>query len=392
MSVKSCHEYAREVSGRYRAASRKEKGVILDEFTRTCGYERKYAIGLLRKPPVKRAAPIKRPRAVVYGEDVKRALVGAWEASDRLCAKRLVPFLKELVVVLERHKEIELQGGTRKRLLSISPATADRLLASERRRLNWRGKTTTKPAQILRRQVEVRTANDWNEDVPGYFEADLVAHCGESAHGQYVNSLVLTDVATGWIELAALPNKSQRSVTDAIDRIRKRLPFSILGIDSDNGTEFINANLYRYCNEQKIHFTRCRPYKKNDQCRVEQKNWSIVRQRIGYARYEGAKECSRLANVYSWLRPFVNYLQPSMKLVSKTRDGAKVTKIHDVAKTPYERLLAYETLTSRSKMDLNEYYLGLNPKQLIREYRAAKEKLDDEARVRISHEATILQK
>jgi hypothetical protein len=390
MSVQTCHEYAREISARYLMSARKEKIRILDEFTRACQYNRKYALSLLRNPPAPRNGSIKRPRAFRYGKDVQQALVQVWECSDRLCAKRLVPFMDEFVTALQRHDELKLPQATKVKLLSISPATADRLLAPFRRRLNWRGKTTTKPGTILRKQIQVRTANGWDEDVPGYFEADLVAHCGISTHREYLNSLVLTDVATGWVEEEALLNKSQIVVSAAIDRIRKRLPFTMKGIDSDNGSEFINANLQRYCQEHNINFTRCRPYKKNDQCRVEQKNWSVVRQRVGYARYEGEQECRQLARLYSFLRPFVNFMQPSVKLIRASRDGARVNKTYDTARTPYRRLLTYK-LPPGTRKDLKEYYLNLNPEQLRREYQAAKQQLDELAKVRISHEATNAQ-
>jgi hypothetical protein len=387
MSVEASHEYARELSCRYQAARRTEKSSILDEFCRTCGYNRKYAIALLRDPPAKRTAAVKRTRARIYGKDVSSSLVKVWEASDRLCAKRLVPFLPELLEVLQRHKELELPTDMRTKLLAVSAATADRLLQPVRRQMNWRGLTTTKPGTILRRQIAVRTANDWSEDDPGYFEADLVAHCGTSTHGEYLNSLVLTDVATGWVEMEALLNKNQISVTSAIERIRKRLPFPTKGIDSDNGSEFINGTLHRYCKEHNITFTRCRPYKKNDQCRVEQKNWSVVRQRIGYARYEGSTECRHLACIYSYLRPFTNYLQPSVKLISVTRDGGKVHKTHDAAQTPYRRLIAKQ-LDEDTLKQLSEYYLTLNPVLLRKEYAAAFNRLEQAARVRITNEAT----
>lgn len=390
MSVQASHEYARELSPRYCRASKAEKSRILDEFCRTCGYNRKYAIALLREPPAKQSKAVKRRRARHYGNDVCSALTKVWEASDRLCAKRLVPFLSELIEVLQRHAELVLPSDTRNKLLSISPATADRLLQPVRRQLNWRGTTTTKPGTLLRQQIAVRTANDWSDNEPGYFEADLVAHCGTSTQGTYLNSLVLTDVATGWVELEALPNKNQLSVSSAIERIRKRLPFPIKGIDSDNGSEFINGTLQRYCKTHNITFTRCRPYKKNDQCRVEQKNWSVVRQRIGYARYEGSQECRHLASVYSYLRPFINYLQPSVKLLSVTRDGAKVHKTYDAAKTPYRRLLSY--LKDKDALNqLEEYYLTLNPVQLRKDYTASTDRLDKCAKVRSTNEAANAQ-
>lgn len=374
MSNHSRSEYALEVSARYRRASRSEKSLILDEFCQTGGYNRKYAVGLLRDPPAPRSAPIQRPRAKRYGADVTRALKLLWVLSNGLCAKRLVPFLPEFIPALERHHEICLPTHVREKLFTISPATADRLLASVRNGEPLRGRSTTKPGTLLREQIRIRTQFAWDEQKPGYFEVDLVAHCAESTAGEFLYTLTLTDIATGWTECQALLNRSQIGVSDAIERVRKLLPFPILGIDSDNGTEFINHNLKRYCDEHKIEFTRCRPYKKNDQCHVEQKNWTVVRQHIGYARYEGTEECRLLQSAHRWLRRHVNCFQPSVKLLSKERDKgneARTHKHYDVARTPYQRLIASGVLDKQTREDLETFYLGLNPVEILNEFSAA---------------------
>lgn len=368
MSNTARNEYARQVSARYKQASRAEKSRILDEFCRTIGYNRKYALGLLGDPPAPRTTPIERPRAKRYDAEVRRTLTQVWEISNCLCSKRLVPFLPELLQALERHHEICLPEETAKQLLCISPATADRLLAAARRSHPLRGLATTKPGTLLREQIRVRTLWGWDEQKPGYFEVDLVAHCAESAAGEFLHTLTLTDIATGWTECQGLPNRSQLSVTDAIERIRKFLPFPILGIDSDNGAEFINHNLKRYCDLHKIEFTRCRPYKKNDQCHVEQKNWTVVRQHIGYARYEGPEECRLLQSAHRWLRRHVNFFQPSVKLLSKYRDEvnqATVHKRYDRAQTPYQRLLNSGILDKQTQEDLQTFYLDLNPVEIL---------------------------
>lgn len=374
MSNQSRNEYAREVSARYSRASRSEKSLILDEFCQTGGYNRKYAVGLLRDPPKARSTPIERPRAKRYGADVTRALKLLWLLSNGLCAKRLVPFLSEFIPALERHQEICLPTHVREKLLTISPATADRLLAAVRNGEPLRGRSTTKPGTLLRAQIRIRTQFAWDEQKPGYFEVDLVAHCAESTAGEFLYTLTLTDIATGWTECQALLNRSQIGVTDAIERVRKLLPFPILGIDSDNGTEFINHNLKRYCDKHKIEFTRCRPYKKNDQCHVEQKNWTVVRQHIGYARYEGTEECRLLQSAHRWLRRHVNFFQPSVKLLSKERDEGKEARVHkhyDVARTPYQRLMALGILDKDTREDLETLYLGLNPVEILNEFNAA---------------------
>jgi len=379
MSQRARKEYIREVSARYALAGRTEKSRILDEFCQTGGYNRKYAVGLLRRPGATVCGPIKRPRAQVYGRQEREALAQLWKLSDCLCSKRLVPFLPELIVALERHGELCLCADVRAKLLTISASTADRLLAAERNVRPLRGLTTTKPGTLLRQQIQVRTQFGWDEQKPGYFETDLVAHCAESMAGDFLYTLTFTDIATGWTECQGLANRSQILVTAAIDRIRKMLPFPVLGIDCDNGTEFINHVLKGYCDKHKIELTRCRPYRKNDQCYVEQKNWSIVRHYMGYARYEGAQECSHLQSAYRWLRRYVNFFQPSLKLLAKDRDPdnpAKVRKRYDEAKTPYQRLLVSDALDEPARQDLATFYADLNPAQVREDLHTCIRRLD----------------
>jgi IS30 family transposase len=247
---------------------------------------------------------------------VQRALVTCWHATNGICSKRLVPYLPELVAVLEQHGEVQLDAQTKMQVLSLSPATADRLLRAERQRHRPHGLGTTKPGTLLKHQIPIRTFADWDDAVPGFVEVDLVAHCAESTHGEYLNSLTLTDITTTWTECLAIRNRSQHTVHAAIVQARTRLPFPLLGLDSDNGTEFINDLLLRYCQQEQLTFTRSRPYKKNDQAHVEQKNWSIVRQTVGYDRYEGQRACEALAALYKVVRLYTNFFQPCMKLQS----------------------------------------------------------------------------
>jgi hypothetical protein len=354
---------------RYTGASRREKGSILDEVCRVCGYDRKYAIGLLAHPAVARTKPIVRPRARRYGEDVRRVLADLWEISDRLCGKRLAPFLPELIAALERHDHLHLAPATKDLLVAISPATADRLLASQRRQHAAHGLALTKPGTLLRQQIRVRTAFGWDEKAPGYLEVDLVAHCAENAAGDFLYTLTLTDIATGWTECQAILNRSQEAVINALEVVSKLLPFRIRGVDSDNGSEFINHLLKRYCDAHQIEFTRCRPYHKNDQCHVEQKNWNVVRRHIGYARYEGEEQRGLLQSVYRRLRMHVNFFQPSLKLKCKERHDARVCKSYYPAHTPYKRLLASRTLDEESAADLNEFYLGIDPLDTLEQMR-----------------------
>jgi hypothetical protein len=261
--------------------------------------------------------------------------------------------MAEAIEALERHGELSLDPEVRAKLLRISAATIDRALAPERSRLRVRGRSGTKPGSLLRRQIPIRTFADWDDRSPGFCEVDLVAHDGGDPAGEFCQTLDVTCVATGWTEMRALPNKAQRWCFEALMQIRSDLPFPLRGLDSDNGSEFINDQLLRYCSAERITFTRSRPYRKNDNCFVEQKNWPVVRQMVGYARYDTAAELGCLSELYSWLRLYVNFFQPQMRLVSKTRRGATVTKRYDRARTPYRRILEHPQIPEDTKDELH---------------------------------------
>jgi len=277
MSRGSIREYTQAIRERYRKAGRKEKGKMLEEFVQVTGYHRKAVIRLLKRehgPPGRQGG---RPR--VYGPTVAEALKVAWEVTDHLCGKRLKPFLRELVEVLWRHGELTVPEGVSRQLGEISAATIDRLLRPYKSRGKKRPFSTTKPGSLLKGSIPIRTFADWEEGVPGFLEVDpsadsgqaLVAHCGESTEGFYLNTLCGVDVATGWVECQEVWGKGQERVGGAVHHLRKRLPFPLLGLDSDNGSEFINHGLYGYCRRNRITFTRALPYKKNDSAHVEQK-------------------------------------------------------------------------------------------------------------------------
>jgi hypothetical protein len=257
--------------------------------------------------------------------------------------------------------EIEAQ------LCQMSPSTIDRLLRPYRRLGGRRPFTTTKPGSLLKSSIPIRTFADWQEDRPGFLEVDLVSHCGESAEGFYLTTLSTVDVASGWSECVGVWGKGQERVGGAIHRVRQRLPFPLLGLDSDNGSEFINQHLYSYCRREGIIFTRSRSYKKNDSCHVEQKNWSVVRRLVGYDRYSSRAALETLNHIYDLLRFYVNFFQPVMKLVAKTRHGAKVHKVYDTARTPYQRLLEAGVLTEAKRHELAAIYYGLNPVSLLKQ-------------------------
>lgn len=373
MSRGSIGEYAEAIRGRYREAGREEKGKILEEFTQVTGYHRKAVIRLLGRehgPPRCRRG---RPR--VYGPQVVEALRVTWEVTDRLCGKRLKPFLGELVETLKRHGELQVSEGVARDLREISAATIDRLLRPYKSRGMRRPFTTTKPGSLLKGSIPIRTFADWEEGVPGFLEVDLVAHCGESTEGFYLNTLCGVDVATGWVECQEVWGKGQERVGGAVHHLRKRLPFPLRGLDSDNGSEFINHHLYAYCQRKGITFTRSRPYKKNDSAHVEQKNWSVVRRLVGYDRYTSRAALAQLGRVYQCLRLYTNFFQPVMKLVHKSRHGAKVRKMYDEARTPYQRLLGNGVLLPEQREALERLYRSLNPVRLLAQINQELERL-----------------
>lgn len=369
MSLESRRELLGVVAPRYRKAQGSERTSILEEFVASTGYHRKYALGLLNHPVSKARARKKRQRVHHYNFGVQHALITCWRVANGICSKRLVPYLPELVAVLEREGELLLDEETKTRLLALSPATADRLLRETRQRSKPHGLGTTKPGTLLKAAIPIRTFSDWDGVQPGFSEVDLVAHCAESTKGEYLHTLTVTDVVTGWTECVALRNRGQQVVWAGIVLVRGRLPFPLLGIDSDNGVEFINDHLLRYCQQEHLTFTRSRPYKKNDQAYVEQKNWSIVRQLVGYDRYEGQPACEALQCLYDVVRLYTNFFQPSMKLLSKERMGAKVKKTYDAAKTPYQRVLDAVQVDEQVKGALRQQYLTLNPVTLLRRIR-----------------------
>jgi len=367
MSLKSKRELLEMVRPRYLKASKVEKQKILDEFTSATGYHRKHAIRVLKNQVQVQNRHNRKPKSYksIYRGEVVEALEKIWEIYGRICSKRLRPFLPEAIKVLERCKEIQLSEETKTLLLKISSASIDRCLRPVRIK-SPHGLSTTKPGSLLKKLIPVRTFTEWDQERPGFMEIDLVAHCGNTTEGQYLNTLTCTDICTGWTDVTALPRRSQQAVCDAIGPLRERLPFPLLGIDSDNGSEFINDLLYRYCLIEEITFTRSRPYKKNDQAHVEQKNWSVVRHTVGYDRWETDQEFMLLEGIYDDLRLYINFFQPVFKLIAKERAGDKTIRRYDTVKTPYQRVMERKDIPLQAKARLTNIYIQLNPAQLRR--------------------------
>ena len=378
-------EMSKALARRYQRARKKEKTEILNVFVKMTGYHRVYARWLLRnwgkKIEVRREGgkkiilvgevgkKIKRKKSRKYGEEVRKVVVKIWKILDFPCGKRLKSILPEMVRVLEREKELKIDPEVKEKVNQISSATLDRILKEERKKWDIKKlkKGSTKPGSLLKSQIPVRTFAEWDDKRPGFVEIDLVSHDGGNVRGDYLHTLDVTDVATGWTETQAVKNKAQIWVFEALKDIIERMPFPILGIDSDNGSEFINAHLLRFCEEKGITFTRTRPYRKNDNCYVEQKNYSVVRKTVGYYRYDTEVELNLINQLYRILRLYTNFFQPSMKLIEKTRIGSKVKKKYDTPKTPYQRVLESPFVSEQVKEELKRLYETLNPAKLKRE-------------------------
>ena len=353
----------------YRKATKKRKGMLLDSICMNTGLSRsrvKHALTVAVRSERKQKKP-KTGRKREYGADTVAALEKIWAYMDFACGRRLVAGMRDMLEALERFGEMAFDDAVKQKLNGMSASTADRLLKHAREKMQLKGRSTTKPGTLNKRDIPFRLGNEWDDAIPGYVEIDLVAHCGDTTAGDYVNTLDVTDICTGWTETQAVLNKAQKHVFNALMAIQARLPFPFRGIDSDNGSEFINHQLLRYCKENDICFTRSRPGRKNDNCHVEQKNWHVVRQNIGYGRYEGPRAVAAMNEYYSRLRLYSNFFLPQTKLISKTRDGARIKKRYDEPKTPYRRVLESEHIGDDIKISLTEIYESLNPARLKRD-------------------------
>jgi hypothetical protein len=363
----SLREYAAKQRERYQGATRAEKHRLLDEVVAVTGLHRKAAIRLLRRVPRPRARPGPGGRPRAYGPEVAAAAEVLWQASGRIGAHRLQPFVPELVDRLLRCGELTLAPAVDKLVRQASRPTLARLLGPARARYPRRGAPITRPGTVLRHEIPIRTFTDWADARPGFLEVDLVAHCGTSTEGFYLCTLCTVDIATAWVELEPVWGKGQIRVGGAVDHVRTRLPMPLVGLDSDNGSEFINRSLRDYCRRHAITFTRSRPWKKNDSAHVEQKNGAVVRQLIGYDRFASRVAYGQLQRVYRLARLHVNFFQPVEKLVTKTRHGARVHRVYDRAQTPYQRLCAAGVLAADVHRQLEALYQSLNPLQLRRQ-------------------------
>ena len=360
----------RVIAVRYKRAGKAEKARILDELCATAGWHRDHARKALRLARRPQLVSARRPRGPKYGPKVIAALVMCWTVLGMPAGKRLAPILGELVAVLRRFGELDIDEDTAALLVGMSAATIDRRLAPERKKYAVKGGSRTKPGTLLKSQIPVRTWADWDDAVPGFVEIDLVSHDGGNPAGEHAWTLTVTDIATGWTENRSVPNKALKGVMAALDDIAAVMPFPIRGIDSDNGSEFINFHLLDWCCRHQVTFTRSRVGNKNDGCHVEQKNWATVRILVGYHRYDTPAELLLLNKIWTLQSLLSNYFYPQQKLVYKARDGAKITKKHDTATTPHRRAHAHPNLPTTAKTKLTAAYLDINPAALQRQIQA----------------------
>lgn len=376
LTVSERKAVTRQMAVRYRAARKGEKAAILDELCALTGWHRDHARKALRTAlEPKPVARKRKSRPPVSGPEVIEALTFCWAVLGGPAGKRMAPFLSEIVARLRACGELDIDDATAAKLSSMSAATIDRRLAGERKKLQVKGRSGTKPGSMLKAQVPVRTWAEWDEDTPGFVEIDLVSHEGGNPRGEFCQTLTVTDIATGWTETRAVRNKAQKWVFAALKQLRAALPFPLQGIDSDNGAEFINDHLLRYCTAEEITVTRSRPGNKNDGAHVEQKNWSVARHAVGYARYDTPAELDTLNDCYELLRLERNFFAPQQKLVSTTRDGAKVIKRCETAQTPYQRVLTHPEIEAAVTDRLTGLYATLNPAQLRRDIAAQQDRL-----------------
>ena len=340
MARQSKREYLRSIYERYRGGRRTEKTAMLEEFCKVCGYNRKYAIGLLSRPLKARVPRRPTPRSATYSKASIVTLAKVWEASGYLCSQRLKAALPQWLPWIKKHFEVSAE--LEKQLLGISARQMDRRLFPHKRSVKRRLYGTTRPGSLLKQMIPIKT-DHWEVTLPGYLEIDLVSHSGGSAAGEFIYTLDCVDIATGWVERQAVMGKGQLGIVGALREIEQRLPFPLRGIDSDNGSEFINTHLFNFCQQRakphSVQFTRSRPYKKDDNAHVEQKNWTHVRKLLGWDRYDSVEALKMSNQLYEQLRIFQNLFQPSMKLNTKIRKGSRVIRRYDQAATPLQRVL-----------------------------------------------------
>ena len=377
LNMRARKAVTKQMANRYHAANRKAKGTLLDELVALTGWHRDHARATLRQALLP-ARPRKAPagRKPTYPADLQPGLILCWAVLRAPASKLLAASMHYLVPMLRTEKALDITDVQAELLMRISASTIDRRLASERAKMRLRGRSHTKPGSLLKSQIPIRTWAEWDDAVPGFVEIDLVGHEGGNNSGEFCFTLTVTDISTGWTVNRAVKNKAQKWVFEALQYVTGVFPFPIIGIDSDNGSEFINHELKNYCDEQHITFTRSRSGNKNDGAHVEQKNWSRVRELVGYLRYDTPAELELLNEIWELDRVFTNYLLPQQKLVKKTRVGAKVTKVHDKPATPHQRAIIHPKVKKMPIIRMNAAFKKIRVMALSRQILALTGRLE----------------
>jgi hypothetical protein len=380
ISMGARREVVSAVAQRYKAANRSQKRRILEELCATTGWHRKHAVRALRQQrqtmtPEELGLRGPRERKRKYNVTTKDALIALWEASDRVCGKRLKVMIPILLPALERNGRLQLDDPDRVLVLAVSAATIDRLLGNVKLAASGGKRRRAGFSSAIRREVPIRTFNDWNNPPPGFCEVDMVAHGGTSVAGSFIQTLTMVDIATGWTECAPLVKRDGALVVEAIKHLMIQFPWPLIGVDFDNDSAFMNDVVIPWCREQKLNVTRSRAYRKNDQAFVEQKNGAVVRRLMGYGRFDGDETAHLMTRLYAAARLYVNFFQPSFKLKEKRREGAKVIKRYHAPATPYERAVIDAQVAPAVKQQLRLQYTTLDPVALLAEIRAVQEEL-----------------
>jgi len=369
VSIGTKTDILRAVRERYLNAKRSSKARILDELVAITGYHRKHAIRILRQDADSVQSDVIRGRTRIYDEAVRESLVVVWEVADRVCGRRLKAIVPCLIDSMERHGHLRLDPVVRNKLLTVSVPTIDRLLRTAKEKTKCSHRRRKRPNALVKQGVPVRTFADWKDEPPGFCEADFVAHNGGESSGACIHTLVATDLATGWTEALPLLSRHETLVTEALEVLRSQLPFPLLGLDFDNDSTLMNESVLRYCRGHEITITRSREYRKNDQAWIEQKNGAVIRRTVGHGRFSGVVAAHTLGRLYRLSRLYVNFFQPSQKLRSKTREGARVRKMYFTAATPYERVLKSDRISESIKEELRARWRTLDPVRLLHDIR-----------------------
>jgi hypothetical protein len=369
-------QYLEDLRKDYEQAGQIQRGRLLDEAQKRTGMNRKYLIRVLRRRP--RPRPVRRgrrgrPRA--YGAAVLTALVAIWEMFEYPCGQRLAPILRRQVAPLRRLGELRCTEEVGSKLEAISARVIDRLLAREKLVRHLKRERNPSVHPLLYQRIPVKVASEWDTHEVGNLQVDYVAHCGRSTGGEYVHTLSVVDIASGWWEGQAIAGRSQRATQEGLDQVRSRCPFRILEIHPDNDSGLINDLMWRYCKQARIRMSRSRPYKKNDNAWIEEKNWTHVRKMVGYRRYDTMRQMALLNQIYEVARPYQNFFQPMIKLASKTRVRGKIHRVYDQPRTPYERLLESGQISRKAARGLRATYQSLNPAELHRQLQRLRREL-----------------